>query len=202
MKTNKIILSIVAMTLMTSSMGFARYKSESLKKIDTHNTQINPSRDTSVAFNYKTFTADDCKKYFNTKSILKKGYQPIQIIFTNNSKYSIELSPDNFSFRCADARDVANNLHRDGMARGIGFGLGSLWFMPLIFPALIQGLGANDYNEAMNIDFSNKSLKKQVVAPYTTVEGVIFASRDEFSRNFTLTVQDINKKTSFTLYSL
>jgi len=202
MKTNKLIVSIVATIFMTNSMGLARYKSDSLKKIDTHNTQINPSKEKSVAFNYKIFTKDDCKKYFNTKSIVKKGYQPIQIIFTNNSKYSIELSPDNFSFRCADGRDVANSLHRDGMARGIGFGIGSLWFMPLIFPALIQGLGANDYNDAMNIDFSNKSLKKQVVAPYTTVEGVIFASRDEFSRNFTLTVQDIDKKMSFTLFSL
>jgi hypothetical protein len=202
MKTNKLIVSIIAMTLMTGSMGFARYKSQPLKNIDTHNTQVNTAKDNSVSFNYKIFTANDCKKHFNTTSIIKKGYQPIQIIFTNNSKYSIAISPDNFSFRCADFRDVANILHRDGMARLIGFGLGSLWFMPLIFPAFIQGFGADDYNEAMDMDFSQKALKVQVVPPYTTIEGVIFASRNEFRRNFTLTVEDIDKKISFTLYSL
>ncbi len=183
-------------------MGYARYKSYPLQKINTINTQINSSKNESISFNYKILKSNHCKKYFNTKSVLKRGYQPIQITLTNNSKHSIALSLDNFSFRCADAQDVANSLHRDGMARGIGFGVGALWFMPLVFPALIQGFGAVAYNEAMDIDFANKALKNQVIPPYTTVEGVIFVARNEFSRNFKLTVQEIHGQQSFTLYSL
>ncbi|MDP3788725.1 MAG: hypothetical protein Q8Q60_05425 [Candidatus Chromulinivorax sp.] len=201
MKTNKLAILVFSLALILPTTGYARYKSYPLRKINTINTQINSAKDESISLNYKVLKAHDCKKYFNTKTILKRGYQPVQITLTNNSKHSIALSPDNFSFRCADAQDVANSLHRNGMARGIGFGVGTLWFLPLIFPALIQGFGAVAYNEAMDIDFANKALKNQVVAPYTTVEGVIFVARDEFTRNFKLTVQDIHGKQSYTLYS-
>jgi hypothetical protein len=186
MKINKIIV-LLSITLMISIPGHARYKAASINRIDTINTQINTLKDESVSFNYKIFNANDCKKYFNSRSIINKGYQPIQIIFTNNSNNTIAISPDSFSFRCAHVQDVTNSLHRDGMARGIGFGLGALWFLPLIFPALIQGLGAAEYNEEMDIDFANKALKNQVVPPYTTVNGVIFACRNEFSKKIIYT---------------
>ncbi len=154
MKLNKIVISCLCLTLMLVTTGYARYKASSLRRINTVNTE-----DEAISFNYKILKPNDCKKYFNSKSIIKKGYQAIQISFTNNSKHSIAISPDNFSFRCIPAQEVANSLHRDGMARGIGFGIGALWFLPLIFPALIQGLGATDYNYEMDIDFANKVLK-------------------------------------------
>ncbi len=163
--------------------------------------QINITNQESIFFDYKILNKKECKKYFNSKSMIKKGYQPIQITFTNNSKKHIAISPDNFSFRCANALDVANSLHRNGVARGIGFGLGTLWFFPLIFPAFIQGLGATEYNEQMDIDFSNKSFKNQVVAPYSIVDGIIFASQDDFNTNFTLIVKDIDSKDSLILSS-
>ena len=198
MKLNKKMLLFVSLAIMASMPVYARYKSDSLKKIYQ---EIDTSAQESLYFDYKVLNAKDCKKYFNSKSLIKKGYQPIYITFTNNSKNSIAIAPENFSFRCAHAQDVANNLHRDGVARGVGFGLGAIFFAPLIIPALVQGLGAVDYNEQMDLDFANKAFKKQVVPAYTTVDGVIFASRDQFSRNFTITLKDVQSAKSYTLSS-
>jgi hypothetical protein len=202
MKYNKKATMIFALIGMSFSMVYSRYKAAPLKNIRTIYKNIYDLKDESLSFTYEIFNANDCKKYFNSKSIMKKGYQPVQIKFTNNSKDHVVVSPHNFSFRCADFQDVANSLHRDGMARGIGFGLGALWFFPLLFPALIQGLGANDYNQDMDFDFEMKALKNQIVQPYTTVEGVIFGSYNEFSKNFSLMVHTVDQKKSFTLFSI
>ena len=158
MKKNIIIASLLMLIVMTSSTVYARYKSDSLKKVQK---RIDISTQESLSFDYKVLNSKDCKKYFNSKSIIKKGYQPIQVTFTNNSKSSIAISPESFSFRSAHAQDVANSLHRDGAARGVGFGIGSLFCTWLVIPALVQGLGANNYNDDMDIDFERKSFKNR-----------------------------------------
>ncbi len=198
MKINKIILSLLSSALILHATGYARYKAAPLRKIYQH---IDITKQESISFDYRVLNSNDCKKYFNAGTITKKGYQPIQVTFTNNSKYSIAISPASFSFRCAHAQDVAMNLHRNSIARGVGFGLGALIFTPLIIPALTQSLGAAQYNEDMDIDFEKKSFKNQVVPPYTTVDGVVFAECGQFSRDFTLTVKDIQKKDSLILSS-
>lgn len=195
----KFVLLFICSFSMISTTGYARYKSDSFKKISK---EIDTSIQEYVSFESKILNSRDCKKYFNSSRLMKKGYQPIYITFINNSNHSISVGPESFSFRCAHAQDVANNLHRNGVIRGIGFGFGALLFTPLIIPSLVQGLGAQDYNEKMDIDFSDKAFKKQLVPPYTIVEGVIFVSIDEFSRNFSLTVTDMSKKQSYKISSL
>lgn len=196
MKINKIILSLISFALLISSNGYARYKSISLRKMHQH---IDILTQDCISFDYKILSKSDCKKYFGSTGVLSKGYRPIQINFTNNSSKSIAISPDSFSFRCAHAQDVANTLHRNGFSRGLGFGLGALFFLPLFIPALTQGCGAKKYNHDMDIDFSNKAFKNQVVPPYSSVDGIIFASQDQFSRNFTITVKDTHEKKSLML---
>jgi len=196
MKINTILL--LGCVLLIGSTCYARYKSTPLKSIYQ---DIDISIQESISLKYQILNAGDCKKYFNASNLITKGYQPIQIAFTNNSKFSIAISPASFSFRCAHAQDVAMNLHRNAIARGVGFGFGALIFTPLIIPALTQSLGAAQYNEDMDIDFEKKSFKNQVVPPYTTVEGVLFTDWGQFSRDFTLTVKDIYKKDAFVLSS-
>lgn len=201
-KNISIFLLSLSLAIMNDLMISARYKSAPLKDIHRENIRINNlKKNKSLFFTYKPLHNNDCKKYFNSKNILKKGYQPVYIKCINNSEYNIVVSLNNFSFQCANFQDVANNLHRDGMARGVGFGFGALWFFPLIFPAFIQGLGANRYNKDMDMDFENKALKNQIVPAYTFIEGVIFVYRQEWTNDFSLTVHTVDQKNSFTLFS-
>jgi len=199
MKLHTIILLFVFSVFTMSSTSYARYKADLFKKTSK---EIDTCIQEYVSFDCEILDSQDCKKYFNSYRLIEKGYQPIYITFINNSKNSISVGPESFSFRCAHALDVANNLHRNGAIRGIGFGLGALLFIPLIIPALVQGFGAYNYNEIMDIDFLNKAFKKQLVPPYTIVEGIIFVPVDEFSKDFILTITDISKKESYKLFSL
>lgn len=200
MKIYKISFLLLSFILLIPAHGYARYQSSPLKK---SSQQIDFAAQEFIAFDCKALHAKDCKKYFNTKSIIKKGYQPVCMTFVNNSKHSIAIALESFSFECATAEQIAYCLHRDGCARGLGFGLGALFFSPiLIIPALVQGLGAVAYNEQMDIDFAHKALKNQIVRPYTIVQGVVFADSSEWNQgNFTFTVKNIEDKAIFTLSS-
>lgn len=185
-----------------NSIGYARYKATSLKKISHKKIKVVKNHKISIEpilVDYKIFNKKDCKKYLNSKDILKKGYQPIQIIVTNNSKHDISISIDDFSFPCISAHEVANELHRNGATRGAGFGAGAFFCPILLIPACVQGCGANQFNNDMDRDFVKKSLKDQVVLVNKTANGIIFIEEDDFTQDFTLTVQDQVTKKSLIL---
>ena len=193
MKMNKINVSLLCLALMMSTPGYARYKAAPLNKKTSIKVDALAKEAMSVqtvSLDCKVFGLKDCKKYLNSKNIIKKGFQPIEVTFTNNSKHSIEISPEDFNFSCVNAQYVASTLHRNGAARGIGFGIGCLFWWPLLIPAIVQGCGANDYNYDMDSDYSKKEFVKQTVAPGATVSGIVFAVRKEFKRNFTFTVKN------------
>jgi len=197
MKTNKIVLSLLTIAILSSSTGYARYKSMPLIK-DSRLGEV--STEESISFESKAFTAKDCKTFFNSKSILKKGYQPVQITVKNNSQSAISISPADLSFSCVAPQEVADTLHRSSKARGLGLGIPGLVFgWALIIPAFVQGLGAHDFNDDMDADFANKALQPQVIAPGKTVSGVVFTTRESFSPDFTLTVKNESTKEALVL---
>jgi len=181
---------LLVLILAIGSTLCSRYKSVPLKRF---NQNIDVAGQQTLSFNYKVLTTQDCKKYFNSRAIIKKGYQPVYVSFTNNTSFNCAVSLDSFSFRCANYQDVANSLHRNGMMRGVCFGLAAPIFLPLIIPAFIQGLGAGEYNELMDIDFAYKAFKNRIVSSYAMVDGVVFAATDQFCEDFTITVKMLER---------
>lgn len=204
MNKNRIILSLLSIALATNSTGLARYKSKPLNEITK--TSKNKKNKTPlkneteyVSFEYKALKSSDCKKYFNSKNLIKKGYRPIQIALTNHSNNNFAISLNNFNLSLTSAADVAYNMHRDGMKRAIGFTVGSLFIPILIIPAIVQGFGANSYNEQMDRDFSSKALELMVIAPYQTINGVIFVNSYQPVKNFTFSITNVSTNQIVTL---
>lgn len=198
MKKNTLVLSLLTIAILSSSTGYARYKSMPLIK---DSRLGNVAQEESISLESKAFTAKDCKTFFNSKSILKKGYQPVQITVKNNSQSTVSISPSDLSFSCVAPQEVADTLHRSSKARGLGLGIPGMLGGGLVFiiPAFVQGLGAHDYNDDMDADFANKALQPQVIAPGKTVSGVVFTTRESFSHDFTLTVKNESSKESLVL---
>lgn len=202
MKMNKFICIFMSSMILLTSFGYARYKSDSLKtvKISKKNNSITAEH---ITFDCQIFKAKECKKYFNSKSIIKKGYQPVYVSITNNSKQNIDISQEGFNFSVVSAQDVATSLHRNGAKRGVGFGISGalLLFWPLLVVGIVQGCGAQDFNDTMDDDFKYKELNNQVVLPGQTVTGVVFARVHSFNKNFTWTVKNQNTEKSLILSS-
>lgn len=187
MKSVKLSVLLFSLVFGMSSMTtYARYKSAPLQK---PYIAADTSKQGSVVWDYKVFTSKDCKRYLNNSSLIRKGFQPIQITILNNSNQSVKFSLDGLNMPIISADLVASSLHRNSVARGLGFGIpGLLFYWPLIIPAFVQGLGADEFNSAMDYDFLRKSLTDQVVAPYMTVSGIVFVPTQEFKQNLQVTL--------------
>lgn len=178
--------------------GCARYQAKTLHRLIPQSAMQSNAH--SLSFAYHVFTPQDCKKYLD-RNVIAKGYQPVQIAFMNNSNRHIKLSPQAFSFVCAQAYEVAQNVHTSTVKRAVGYGVAGLFVWPLLIPAVVDGFGSKKANEKLDYDYNKKILHDCIVSPYSMVNGLIFVPTDEFETPFTLRVTDINTDENFILHS-
>jgi|GEM_PF-971924 len=225
MKFNKYIFLIIIQILSTSLIIDARYQSVPLPSVPLKN---NHSEKTPISFEYKSFTKKDCKKYLNSKRIINKGYQPIQITITNNSDNDIVISPENFSKSSVNALEVSEMLHRNNVARGLGLATpgiivgvpvtaisvmtgamaaamssnidatlcallipGILIMSPFIIAGMVQGFGAEEFNNNMDHDFKKKELQEQIVFSGSTITGLLFIPCKTLTKKQKMTIKTI-----------
>lgn len=187
MKLKSIALNMLSIVLLISLSGCARYRAKSLKSITKSSTKAE-----AVSFSYRIFSPADCQKYLG-RNVIRKGYQPIQITFVNNTDRYFNISKRGLSFDYASTKEVLRVLHFNTTGRAVGYGILGLFLWPFIIPAIVDGIGSAKANKQMDADFADKILTKQIVEPHTTVNGIVFVDADsEFDEDFTFTVSDIN----------
>ena len=201
--------------MLLSSNLDARSKEISLEDIALQVTD-------GVIVTHKRLNKKDCKKYLQSSKILRKGYQPIQVTIMNNTQSNIEISPQNFIDFHTPALEVSQTLHRNGLARGVGFavpavvigtpvafasiyagamaaaGISSapgaltgilllpalVLMSPFIITAVVQGCGAENFNEKIDEIYLNKELKRQTLCSGQTVSGLLFIPCDKVAQYF------------------
>ncbi|MGZ6254501.1 MAG: hypothetical protein ACXWL5_00745 [Candidatus Chromulinivorax sp.] len=169
----------------------------------------------NISFEYKILNKKECKQYFKTKKILKKGYQPIQITVTNNSDDYIMFSQKGLNVPTVDVDTVFTALHKNGIIRGLSLGLvGMLAASPLpmltllpwavhviscigftIFSAagIFAGAGALMYNNKIAV-ISDFILQDQIIQPHSVVMGIVFVKVDKLTSDLSLIVQNQNSQ--------
>lgn len=222
MNVKKSTIFMLSFIAVVSSNLQARYKEIPLEHLKL---QSNLTTQQDVAWDYKIFNKKDCKKYLKSGNILRKGhqpkgYQPIQITVKNNTSHDIIISPQDFTLTHVPALQVAEKLHRNNLARGLGFATpaviigapvaalsvyagamaaatssasGAVLFglclpafvvmSPFVITAIVQGTGAQDFNDTIDNILSNKELRKQTLVPEQTVSGIIYIPQTDFKKS-------------------
>lgn len=195
---NAQVIFILGIILLISS-GCAKYKSKALLK--NIPTGVQPQcKDRIVSFAYHVFDKDDCMLYLD-RNVIDKGYQPVQITFTNNTDRHLNFLTSTFSFPCAAGQTVAEEVHTNTVGRAVGYGVAGAFIWPFIIPAIVDGIGSSKANKQLDLDFSRKSLLSQIVNPFSTINGLIFVPIESFNPNFSFVVTDIKSHEQFTLSS-
>lgn len=194
MKLQNLLSALLLSIVLLGLPGCAHYRAKPLRTLK--NFQI--TNEQSLSFTYKVFDVADCKKYLDRNTIVK-GYQPIQITFMNNTDRYIKISPESFTLTCYYPQDVSVTVHTNTTKRVLGYGIAGLVFWPLLIPAVVDGIGSEKANQKLDIDFTHKSLQRQVVKPYSSINRLIFVSCEDYNQNFSLKVEDQKTNESFTL---
>lgn len=196
----QIIFIIMSAIALFSVPGCARYSAQPLNRIKAVNPRKQDGYEKSISLAYNVFDKWDCKKYLN-RDVLAKGYQPVQLTITNNSDRYIYFSKENISLPIVSAADVAKKVHTSTMTRVVSYGVAGLFLWPFFIPAVVDGVKSSQANQRLDEDFVKKELADQIISPYNTINGLIFVPKNEFSRDFTITAVDVEKRVKFALNS-
>lgn len=196
MKSNILTIMLVLLTSL-NSFGISDYKAFPLKNLADYKTSN--TNDSFISFNHYFFNKSDCKKYLGRDKIISRGYQPIQIKFTNNSERFLKLTLDDFSCPCIDYEYVVDHVEFNTMARVLGWGIAGVFFFPFIIPAVIEAVKSPKANYKLFIDFSKKALITQVVKPFSSVNGLIFVEANNANKDFSFVLKDEETNEKFVL---
>ncbi|MBM3207420.1 MAG: hypothetical protein FJZ57_02285 [Chlamydiae bacterium] len=184
--------------MLILSTGCASYNASALSNLQATyliDAQANSSEVVAVA---KAFTKQDCIRYLD-RDLIRKGYQPLQLYVENRSNKTYSFALNRISLPYATSDEVADKVHTSTVGRITGYGVGALFIWPLVIPAIIDGIKSSEANQALDEDFYCKSVKDQIIGPYSHMNTIIFVPRSDFKNNFNFTLIDIASKEPVTL---
>lgn len=190
MKHSQLSVLAVASVLILLS-GCASYQAASLNTLSSDAMVSGmPGREEIVVV-AKAFNKADCKRYLD-RDVIAQGYQPIQLYIENKSDKNYAFSLSRVSLSCASPEEVAEKVHTSTVGRATGYGVGALFLWPLAIPAIVDGVKSSQANDALDIDFSSKAARDQVIQPHAYFNKLLFVPSNEYQPAFTVTLMDQN----------
>ena len=174
--------SVCSALLLTSCASYNAVALSNLSPMVIQSGQVNSDGIVVVA---KAFTKGDCKKYLD-RDVIAVGYQPVQLYIQNNSDKVVVFSPDRVSLPCVSVEEVAEKVHTSTVGRVVAYGVGSLFALPLVIPAVVDGFMSSKANDALNVDFSGKVASSQTIFPHSHFNKVIFVPSEEYHPSFSV----------------
>lgn len=187
---------LAALFFVSNLLSIANYQAFPLERI--RDSRIVKD---DLVLSYKKFDRADCRRYLGRSNILAKGYQPVQIQITNNTKRRLLFTPDNLSFPVVPYIHVAEHVRFNTTLRLLLWGVGTIFFWPLIIPFVLDAIESPKANEYLHDDYIKKSLGIAIVEPGSTLNGLVFVARNQFHANFKCILIDQETNDSINLYA-
>jgi hypothetical protein len=158
--------------LTTLITGCAGYNASTLATLSAE-AAIESTQSPQVLVSWKTFDWDDCKRYLG-RDVLSEGCMPTQLTIRNNTNDPLYFSSQNFSIPLADVNEVANKAHTSTAGRVVRWSVGALFILPLVIPAIYNGLKSSEANESPDVNYEAKALREHTIQPRSLFNGVVF----------------------------
>lgn len=183
------LLALAAIFLLTT--GWERYQFHPLKPVTAEllpTFSLNHHRLNVVA---KAMNSDESKQNFG-HDLISRGVQPLQLSIQNNTPNEYSLCPSSVDLPRVEASRVAFKVTKAAIPRGIAYKIASLFFWPFMIPSTIDSIRVLTHHHSLKKDLMAKSMRDEVVAPYSTFHRVLFVPKDEFKETFKVTLIDLD----------
>ena len=174
-----VALPVVLGMLVLSSC--AKYKPKTL-----HTSIGKAQTKQGVTLSAHAFTEQDCRYYFSRR-MLSKGYQPIQLSFKNNSNKTYVLDTRDISVSLERVHRVAKDCHLNTAGRVASWGVASLFLWPFLIPTVVDGVKASKANKKLDRDFERRALdvgSKIHIYPQESVHKIMFVDQQNYRQKF------------------
>jgi hypothetical protein len=146
----------------------------------------------TISICVKPLSPEESEKYLKTDAV-KLGYTPVQITIENQSLDPYLVTSTSISLPLADAKDVASAAKRSSLPASIGLRVAGFIFWPFSIPSTMHGIKTMEAYEKNKKELSIKSIKEEIIPPYTTMNRVFFVKEKEYKSSFS--VKLVNQET-------
>lgn len=177
-------------TIFILTTSWERYENHPLQSVSSTFLPTFSLDDAHVVVAAKAMTVAESKRNFG-HDLLSRDVQPLQLTIENNTSNEYALCPSSVDLPRIEASKVAFKITKSAIPRGIAYKIASFFFWPLAIPSAIDGIRTLTHYKNLKRDFKAKSMREEVVAPYSTFHRVLFVPSDEFKDTFKVTLIDI-----------
>lgn len=186
---NKKHLMYGSLILLT---GCASYNASTLSMLPMDNA-IHSTQEPEVLVAWKAYDKKDCEKYLD-RNVLSEGYIPVQVTIRNGSSDPMYLSSNNFGVPVSSSNEVASKVHTSTGGRIAAWGIGGLFFFPLMIPAVVDGVKSSNANTSLDADYAAKTLQEHTIQAHSLFNGVVFIPKQYGDQNIEMFL--VNQKTN------
>jgi hypothetical protein len=132
----------------------------------------------------------ECITCFDSKTTAKK-YDAVQMYVKNNRDKPIVLSANKLDIEIENVKNISKTIYRNTAGRVAGYGIGALFFWPLIIPAAVDGAKSSKANFEVDQDVKVKVLGQndtEIIQPGAAVNKIFFVPKDKMRKEFNVTL--------------
>ncbi len=146
----------------------------------------------AISISVKPLTSEESEKYLKN-DLLKLGYTPVQITIENQSLDPYLITPNSISLPLAKPKDIASAAKRSSLPASLGLRIAGFIFWPFSIPSTMHGIKTMEAYQKAKKELSIKSIKEEIIPPYSTMNRVFFVKQDEYKDSFSVTL--VNQET-------
>ena len=145
-----------------------------------------------VSISVKPLSEAESEQYLKS-DVLNLGYKPIQITIENQSPDPYLIHAESISLPSIDSNVIAKATQKGSLPTSIGLKVAGFIFWPFCIPSGMHGIKTLQNYQKIQKDLWVKSVKEEIIPPYTTMNRVFFVKTEDFKDSFYVTL--INQET-------
>ncbi len=146
----------------------------------------------TLAVSLKLLSEDESEKYLKS-DLLDLGYKPVQITVENQSSDPYLIDDESVSLPLVTSEKIASAAKGSSLSASIGLKIAGFFFWPFSIPSTMHGINSLQTYQKMKKDLYIKSVKEEIIPPYTIMNRVFFVKTEDPMDSFYVTL--INQET-------
>lgn len=186
------LFAVIGVFVLTSSWNYDH--PHPLKTVATHLLTPFSPHESRVQVSAKAMNPNDCKHHFGY-DLVRRGVQPLHLTIENNTPHEYSLCPSSVDLPRIEPRQIAFKVTKSAIPRGIAYRIASFFFWPFIIPSTIDGIRVMQHHQSLKKDLLAKSMRDEVVPPYSTFHRVLFVPKEKYQETFKVTLIELEHLT-------
>ncbi|MBS1988256.1 hypothetical protein JST56_04650 [Candidatus Dependentiae bacterium] len=199
LRVAKSVCTVILASFCFLLIGCAKYTPRPLQSVLSKAKEQNDVRVSAALL-----TEQDCRYYFSRR-VLEKGYQPIQLYIQNNSTSSYVFDAARLNIQVKDRDVVVKALQLNTAKRVAQYAIPGIFMGIFLIPAIVEGVKSSQVNKELDRDFAKRVISSNsriVIAPDSTFNKVMFVRADDMHHelNVELACRKTKEKLNFALH--